>query len=286
MDRLINANGIRLHCIDHEGGEPPVVLLPGLTANANSFDGLVEAGLAPRFRVVAIDLRGRGQSDKPATGYSMADHAADVVRLMDSLGIKDAVLGGHSFGGMLAMYIAAEYPDRVRKLIILDSAAGLISPETREMIKPSLGRLGRQFPSWDEYMAFIKRAPFFDGWWEPAIENYYRADVETAEDGSVTPRSRYENIAEAMDRVSEVDWKEVVSRIRQPALLFRATQGMSGKGSAPLLGVNTARATVDSIAHCRYMELAGNHMTMLYGEDARRSAGEIIKFVEVGAFYG
>src|SRR5215831_19084528 len=125
MDRVVNANGIRLHCIDHEGGEPAVVLLPGLTANASSFDGLVEAGLAPRFRVVAIDLRGRGQSDKPATGYSMAEHA-------------------------------------------------------EEMIKPSLGRLGRRFPSWEEYMVFIKKAPFFDGWWEPAIENYYRADVETA----------------------------------------------------------------------------------------------------------
>ena len=278
MDRFVNANGIRLHCVDHEGGEPPVVLLPGLTANANSFDGLVEAGLAPRFRVIAIDLRGRGQSDKPATGYSMADHAADVVGLMDSLGTKDAVLGGHSFGGMLAMYIASTYPDRVGKLIILDSAAGLISPETREMIKPSLGRLGRQFPSWAEYMAFIKKAPFFDGWWEPAIENYYRADVETAEDGSVTPRSRYENIAEAMDRISEVDWKAVVSGIRQPALLFRAPQGMSGEGSSPLLRVDTARATVDSMANCRYAELAGNHMTMLYGEDARKLASEIVKF--------
>ena len=280
MDRVVDANGIRLHCMDHEGGEPAVVLLPGLTANANSFDGLVEAGLAPRFRLIAIDLRGRGQSDKPATGYSIAEHAADVIGLMDSLGMKDAVLGGHSFGGMLAMYIASRYPERVQKLIILDSAAGLISPETREMIKPSLGRLGRRFPSWEEYMVFIKKAPFFDGWWELAIENYYRADVETAEDGSVTPRSRYENIAEAMDRVSEVDWKEVVRGIRQPALLFRATQGMGGEGSAPLLGINTARATVDSIANCRYTELAGNHMTMLYGEDARRSASEIIKFAD------
>jgi pimeloyl-ACP methyl ester carboxylesterase len=180
---------------------------------------------------------------------------------------------------MLAMYIASRYPDRVRKLIILDSAAGLISPETREMIKPSLGRLGRRFPSWEEYMAFIKKAPFFDGWWEPAIENYYRADVETAEDGSVTPRSRYENIAEAMDRVSEVDWKEVVSGIKQPALLFRATQGMAGEGSPPLLRFETARATVDAIANCQYTELAGNHMTMLYAEDARKLASEIVKFV-------
>jgi pimeloyl-ACP methyl ester carboxylesterase len=280
MDRFVEANGIRVHCIDHDGEEPPVVLLPGLTANANSFDGLVEAGLAPHFRVIAIDLRGRGLSDKPATGYSIAEHAADVIGLMDSLGIKDAVVGGHSFGGMLAMYIASRFPDRVQKLIILDSAAGLISPETREMIKPSLGRLGRRFSSWEEYMDFIKKAPFFDGWWEPAIENYYRADVETAGDGSVSPRSRYENIAEALDRVSEVEWREVVCSIRQPAVLFRAPQGMSGKGSAPLLSFETARATADCIPGCQYTELTGNHMTMLYGEDARKLAGDIVKFVE------
>jgi pimeloyl-ACP methyl ester carboxylesterase len=282
MDRFVDTNGMKLHCIDHLGEEPPVVLLPGLTANANSFDGLVGAGLAPRFRVVAVDLRGRGQSDKPETGYSMADHASDVIWLMDSLGLRNAVVGGHSFGGMLAMYIASRFPDRVRKLVILDSAAGLIGPDTYEMIKPSLGRLGKRFPSFQAYMEFIKKAPYFDGWWEPAIEGYYRADVETAGDGSVTPRSRYENIAEAMDRVSEVDWNDVASEINSPALLFRAPEGMSGSGSAPLLSLKTARATVDAMSDCKYTEVTGNHMTMLYGHGARQITKGIITFVEEG----
>src|SRR5215469_3227590 len=148
MDKFIAANGLRLHCIDHSGGEPSIILLPGLTANANNFDGLVAAGLSPRFRVLAVDLRGRGQSSKPDTGYSIPDHAADVIGLMNELGITKAVLGGHSFGGMLAMYIASRFPEPVQKLLVLDSAAGLIGPETRDMIKPSVGRLGNRFPSW------------------------------------------------------------------------------------------------------------------------------------------
>jgi pimeloyl-ACP methyl ester carboxylesterase len=279
MDRFVDANGIRLHCLDHAGGEPPIILLPGLTANANSFEGLVGEGLAPRFRVLAIDLRGRGQSDKPQGGYSMADHAADVIGILDALEIEWPVVGGHSFGGMLAMYIASQFPDRVRKLIILDSAAGLIRPETREMIKPSLGRLGKRFASWQQYIDVIKKAPFFDGWWEPAVESYYRADVLTSEDGSVMPRSRYENIAEAMDRVGEVDWNQVASSIPQPALLFRAPEGMAGKGSPPLLSHPTARATVDAISDCKYTEVPGNHMTMLYGQGARKMADDIISFV-------
>src|SRR5262249_20482731 len=279
MNKFVAANGIRMHCIDHAGREPSIILLPGLTANANNFDGLVAAGLAHRFRVLTVDLRGRGQTDKPQTGYSIPDHAADVIGLMDELRIRDAILGGHSFGGMLAMYIASRFPDRVQKLLVLDSAAGLVGPETREMIKPSLGRLGRRFPSWHEYLDFIKKAPFFGGWWEPEIEGYYRADIETADDGSVTPRSRYENIAEALDRVSEVDWNEVASGINQPALLFRAQQGMGAKESAPLLSDKVARATVDAISNCKYIEVPGNHLTMLYGPGARKIADDIINFV-------
>ena len=77
LDRHVTANGISIHLRDHPGAEPPIVLLPGITANLHNFDGLIDAGLAPRFRVVGLDLRGRGLSDKPAHGYSIAEHAAD-----------------------------------------------------------------------------------------------------------------------------------------------------------------------------------------------------------------
>ncbi|MGH9962063.1 MAG: alpha/beta fold hydrolase, partial [Pyrinomonadaceae bacterium] len=59
-DRFAQVNGIRLHYLDHPGNEPALVFLPGLTANAHCFDGLIKAGLSPRFRVLALDLRGRG----------------------------------------------------------------------------------------------------------------------------------------------------------------------------------------------------------------------------------
>ena len=71
-DRYVETNGIRLHYLEHSGPEPILVLAPGLTANAHSFDGLIEAGLSRAAHVLALDLRGRGESDaarRPVTRW-------------------------------------------------------------------------------------------------------------------------------------------------------------------------------------------------------------------------
>ena len=61
MDKYVETNGIRLHYLDHPGEGPTLILMPGLTANAHSFAGLVKGGLAPALHVLALDLRGRGE---------------------------------------------------------------------------------------------------------------------------------------------------------------------------------------------------------------------------------
>lgn len=280
MNKFAGVNGIRLHYIDHPGDEPTLVLLPGLTANANCFDGLIQAGLSPRFRVLALDLRGRGLSDKPATGYAMADHAADCVGLLDQLGINQVVMCGHSFGGMLTFYLAANYPDRVAKLVAIDAANGLINKNSRALIKPSLDRLGKTVPSWEIYLEAMKSAPFFYEWWDPTIESYFRADAEIREDGTVKPRSRPGNIEEAMDKAEQEDWDAHIARIHQPALLLHAPGPYGPPGTAPIVPLRQAKATAEELANCRYVEVPGNHMTMLFGESARLIVEGISEFVE------
>ena len=279
MDNYAKVNNIRLHYLDHPGGEPTLVLMPGITANAHSFDGLIKAGLSPAFRVLALDLRGRGLSDKPESGYTMADHAADVLGLMDTLGFEKVVLGGHSFGALLTFYIAAHYPRRVEKLILLDAAASM-HPRVRELLKPSLDRLGKVVSSWDVYLNAMKQAPYFENWWDPAIESYYRADVQINEDGTVQPRSRPENILEALDGVLAEPWHEHIAKIRQPAILFNALGPMGRAGAPPLLPYEQAQETVRALKDCRYVEVPGNHLTMVYGDGARRMVSAIMGFVK------
>lgn len=278
IDRFVQSNSIRLHYLDRAGGDPAIVLLHGLTANAHAFDGLIAAGLSPHFRTIALDLRGRGLSDKPETGYSMADHAGDVIGVLDALGIERIVVGGHSFGGFLGFYLAAHYPDRVSKLIVMD-AARAVHPRTRELLQVTLSRLGTTMPSWEIYLSALRSAPFFVGWWDPHIESYFRADVETLDDGSVRSWSTREAIAQAMDAVLDEDWNAHLARVRQPTILFNAHGAYGGPDDPPLVPPDEARATAAMLPNCRYVQTPGNHITMLYGEGAQHIVGEIGAFV-------
>jgi len=279
MGHFAQVNGIRLHYLDHAGGAPVLVLLPGLTANAQSFDGLIAAGLSPTHRVLALDLRGRGLSDKPDSGYSLAAHAADVIGLLDELQLDRVVLGGHSFGGLLSFYMAANFPERISRLLVLD-AAGAMHPDTRAMIQPSIDRLGKVLPSWDAYLGLVKTMPFYTNWWDPAIESFLRADVETQVDGGVIPRSRPEAIIEAVDHVLAEEWMAHLAEIEQPVLLLRGRDPFGLPGSPPVLPKAEALETVAALANGHYAEVAGNHITMLYGAGAVGIVSEIEAFLQ------
>ncbi|HEX9754445.1 MAG TPA: alpha/beta hydrolase [Gemmatimonadales bacterium] len=279
MERTVAVNGIGLHVLDHPGGPPVLVLLHGLSANAHHFDGLVAAGLVPRCRAVAPDLRGRGLSDKPVTGYAMADHAADVLGLLDQLGLERVVLGGHSFGALLTVYLAVHAPARVTKLIMLDGAASM-HPEVRALIAPSLARLGEVYPSEAAYLERIRAMPFLRGYWSPELEGAFHAELEPHPDGRVSVRTSAAAIAEALDHVLAEPWEELVARVEQPTLLVRAPEGYGPPVAPPILREADARGTVDRMRNARYVETTGNHLTMLFGEHAPTTVKAILGFVE------
>jgi len=275
-DRFLEANGIRLHYIHHQGIDPPLILMHGLTANAHSFDAVLNAGI--RREVLAVDLRGRGLSDKPAHGYTMQDHAADIIGMLDRLGMERAVIGGHSFGGLLSIYLAFHYPNRVEKIIMIDAAARM-HPEAAVMVGPALSRLGKQWPSFSDYLEETKSSPCLKDNWLPDMESYYRADVvKRTDDGSYTTNISPEHITEAIQGVIEggIDWLEYAGRITQPALLINALENYDEK--APILPEALARETVDTMKACRYVTVPGNHITMLYGAGAREIAQAIDDF--------
>jgi pimeloyl-ACP methyl ester carboxylesterase len=278
---FIERAGVRIHYLQHDGPAPPVVLIHGLTANARYFDSLVHAGLPAVRGALALDLRGRGRSDKPATGYSVPETAADVVALMDHHGIERTVICGHSYGGLVGLYLASAHPERVSKLVVIDIAGPSIrSPAVAELLRPSLERLGKVFPSLDAYLASRRALPSMDGYWDEHIESFYRADVEPLPDGAVRVCIPLEAIQQVIIEGQQIDWQACIASVKQPTLLLHATGSYGPPGGPPLVLPEQAREAASLLPDCHYVHVAGNHMTMLFAENARAILGHMRAFID------
>ena len=98
----------------------PLVLIPGFGLNHEVWEGQVRA-LVEEHRVVCIDLRGTGRSDKPTGGYGIDRLADDVLEVLESLDLHEVTLVGWSFGGQVAFRLAARSPERLRQLVLIAS---------------------------------------------------------------------------------------------------------------------------------------------------------------------
>jgi len=270
---FIEVNGINLHYIDHHSDGPVLLLLHGLTANAHAFDALIE-GLRHTYRVISPDLRGNGLSDKPAFCYTVEDHVQDILGLIMHLGEEKVYLAGHSFGGYLAFYIAANYPAVVNRLVILDAAKSM-NPNAPQMLSGALSRLDVVYPGFDDYIVHVKKAPYLD-FWDPKMLTYYRADVQDLPDGGVKARCNLMTIGEKSMALANIDWPGLIELIEHPTMLINALDDYTM--GEPLLPDEIARETVEMMKNAQYAGVDGNHQTMLYGEGAKQIAGHIKGF--------
>lgn len=110
--------------VDGAREAPPVVLTGSLGTELSMWDPQV-AALADDFRLLRYDLRGHGGSEVPPGPYALADLGEDLLALMDAVGIERAVLCGLSIGGMISMWVAANAPERVDRLVVFCTSAYL-----------------------------------------------------------------------------------------------------------------------------------------------------------------
>lgn len=116
-------HGVRLYWrLEGAEGAPPLVLLNSIGTDMGLWDGALPF-VSPRYRVLRIDSRGHGASDAPPGDYDLAMLAADVAAVMADAGIETAAVAGVSLGGMIAMQLALDHPDRVAALILACTSA-------------------------------------------------------------------------------------------------------------------------------------------------------------------
>lgn len=140
-------DGLTLNVLEWSREGTAMLFIHGFSNEAHIWDD-VAPGLAPYYRVLAMDLRGHGDSDwHPEGGYDYADHVSDVVGVLDHLGIERVVIVAHSLGGRVAMLLAGQAQARIAGLVIVDSAPEIdrrgavrISMDTAEHTDPSFAK--------------------------------------------------------------------------------------------------------------------------------------------------
>lgn len=153
---LVQINGLQLAAKQWgDPAHPAIIALHGWLDNAASFDNL--APLLSDYRFIALDLAGHGHSTHRPEGvrYHLLDNVDDVIGLADALGLERFILLGHSMGAGIATFVAAAFPDRIDRLILIE---GLGSNTSRPQEAPSVIRKAVE----EMRQAATKRKPVYD----------------------------------------------------------------------------------------------------------------------------
>lgn len=134
-------NGVKLHYVEGGSGAP-LICLPGWPQTWYSYLP-VATQLAKSYRIIIVDIRGMGSSEKPATGYDKKTMATDILELVQQLGLEKVNIMGHDIGGMVAMSFAFNYPESTEKLIVLDGSHPSEGMMQMPLI-PAMGTFGKK----------------------------------------------------------------------------------------------------------------------------------------------
>jgi pimeloyl-ACP methyl ester carboxylesterase len=257
------------------------VAIHGLSSSAMFYVGIAER-LAGRRPLIAVDLRGRGDSDKPLEGYGMAVHADDVVAMIDAEGIEQAVVVGHSMGAGVATALAHRHPDRCAGVVLFDGGLQVfhdffarpeLAAEFMESGKGIEGRLRETFADRAAYRAYWATLGVFTAdEWSPWVDAYL--DHDLGDDGR--PKCLPDAIAyDAVDllQASQAIGDEPISA---PVLVVHATEGIL-HGTSPLVQASALERM--AAAHPKFdaVEVPGtNHYTIALTDPAATTVADAL----------
>lgn len=251
------------------GSDGPVVLaLHGVTSNHLAWAAV--ARHTP-YDVVAPDLRGRGRSNGLAGPAGMRAHADDLAGLLDHLAVERAVVVGHSMGGFVAATFAAEHPDRVASVLLVDGGLPLppppegMTPEevVAATIGPAAKRLSMTFADTEAYLGFWRDHPALAEHWTPEVTDYFAYDLVGEPPhcrSSVTAESVREDSIDLLD-VGAIDAR--IGKLPAGTVFLRAESGLMGEPGG-LYPAELARRHAASYPSLVMRDVPGvNHYTLV-----------------------
>ncbi len=200
--------GIKLAYVDQGAGTPAFVFVHGWMCN-RSFFAPQAAHFARRHRVVSVDLRGHGESDKPQGPYPIAAYADDIAYIIDHLDLAKAVVVGQSMGGAIVLQLAAAYPDHLAAIVMVDPVLSF-TPEERAGVEALMSAIeaGNQ----------EARRQFIEGMFLPT------SDPKLVEEVLAVMMAAPSHVAAgALRGLMEFDGLSVAAQCRVPALYLATT---------------------------------------------------------------
>lgn len=222
----MNVNGVRLHYLDWGGNGPVLLFLAGMGRSVYIF-GRFAPRFTDKFHVVALDRRGHGDSDYPETGYDPDTLTEDLRQFLETLKVDKVILAGHSMGYIELCQFTALYPERVLKLVFLDAAYDISSPETKTLVEKD--PLPKMIPAWpdddpdtiEDYIAIVKRLyPAEAVIWSQVMDEQTKHTVKTTPDGKVMNKMS-DTISQAINNTF-FTYAPEYSNIHVPVLSFFA----------------------------------------------------------------
>lgn len=285
----VRGDGVELAFGYWPGVGKPAVALHGITANFLNFAGVAEriAGRCPLF---AIDLRGRGDSDKPQAPYGFAQHAKDVAAAMREMGMGPSVIVGHSMGAFVATALAEQNPELVSGLILIDG--GYVFPRGARVVDESLNsalaerinQLVHTYPSREAYREFWRSRPNFPpDEWNQWVERFL--DYEVGGEGPVQPKALQAGVV--TDLMEGAKTEEILNRLRSirvPVTWVRAEAGFT-RAQYPLYADSTAEEIRQYVPHIEDHKISGTtHYTIVLGKVGASAVADLIVGMNKNAY--
>ncbi len=229
-EKWADVGPLKMRYLDWGGDGPPVVALHGLASTGNWYD-IVARLLSSNYRIIAPDQRGHGQTTQASGGYDWPTLAADVTGLMDLENIDQAAVLGHSWGGHVASALAGEFPERVRRLVMIDG--GFLD-----------ARVGSE-ATWESFSHRVRprdvtgnREEFLDRLrtqlaecWSDDLERIVQTMVYEDEDGQIQDILRPPNHAQVIRTMWYYPPSAVLPKVECPALIIPAGPTPDRSGS-------------------------------------------------------
>ena len=227
--RELFLNDIKLCYREWNEGKTPLLLLHGLADHSLVWSNLGDY-LASDYQIIAPDLRGHGETEKPESGYSFEDYIEDLEQLMMELNWESCHVIGHSWGAKLACLWATKYPEKFRSLTLVDPFFIGKIPDIFKLTFPILYRvlsflkLTQSFPNYDAIAEKAKQLPEYQGW-TALQQKIFQGAVEEKADGSWSSKFVIQARNEIFDEVMAI--AGLSEKLEISSLLIKPTQGVN-----------------------------------------------------------